>query len=436
MVYLQDCDDGGFCCRAISETPVQALEFQFVLHKRGMAEKFSNLSILWDRINITVVAPLVWTIANHTSCPKEDDRRSTACVSEHSDCDISVLRDHGYACRCNKGYQGNPYIHEGCTNDKEPDLFADPLESAYVPWAVANLTCQLAKQNASGYACVSANSICTSVVSSSQGYVGYRCKCSPGFEGNPYIEEGCIGNLSLPVIFFPLFYDTCVSSPKRNILLGEFSYWPILHQKRSPILPALCCLIISIFHRDVKSSNILLDGNYTAKVSDFGASRSVPIDQTHVVTNVQGTFGYLDPEYYQTGKLNEKSDVYSFGVRSRRVRLQKIIAPEVLGEATEEEIGKVASLAEMCLKLKGEERPTMKQVDITLQLLRTERMNSSRSDPGNEQEIQPLLSRRAVASRRQPFSVELNGGDNVAPQGSYNCSSLEREFLSSASLPR
>lgn len=118
MVYLQDCDDGGFCCRAISETPVQALEFQFVLHKRGMAEKFSNLSILWDRINITVVAPLVWTIANHTSCPKEDDRRSTACVSEHSDCDISVLRDHGYACRCNKGYQGNPYIHEGCTNDK------------------------------------------------------------------------------------------------------------------------------------------------------------------------------------------------------------------------------------------------------------------------------------------------------------------------------
>ncbi|XP_051191821.1 wall-associated receptor kinase 1-like [Lolium perenne] len=155
-----------------------------------------------------------------------------------------------------------------------------------------------------------------------------------------------------------------------------------------------------ILHGDVKTANILLDGSLTAKVTDFGASKLAPSDEAEVIaTLVQGTCGYLDPEYLMTCQLTDKSDVYSFGVVMLELLTRKKVlcfdGPEenrslvacfvmavkfgrhaelmdgnVRKEMGPEALEEVTHLLMRCVSMSGDERPRMKEVAERLEALR------------------------------------------------------------------
>lgn len=99
---------------------------------------------------------------------------------------------------------------------------------------------------------------------------------------------------------------------------GEGLPWPVRLDIAVETAQAIAYLHSAInppiFHRDIKSSNILLDGNLKSKVADFGLSRLGMAEISHISTAPQGTPGYVDPQYHQDFHLSDKSDVYSFGV--------------------------------------------------------------------------------------------------------------------------
>ena len=156
----------------------------------------------------------------------------------------------------------------------------------------------------------------------------------------------------------------------------------------------------NIIHRDVKTSNILLDTSLNAKVADLGLSRLVPHGVTHVSTDPAGTPGYVDPEYYEHCHLSDKSDVYSFGVilielisslpafsedekepflsnfamdKISSGKLQNLVDPALGFESDDwitKTISAVAQLAFRCLQSQSKLRPSMGEVLSTLESIR------------------------------------------------------------------
>ncbi|CAL0333805.1 unnamed protein product [Lupinus luteus] len=139
-----------------------------------------------------------------------------------------------------------------------------------------------------------------------------------------------------------------------------------------------------VIHRDIKSSNILLDQSMRARVADFGLSREEMVDK-HAA--IRGTFGYLDPEYISSGKLTKKSDVYSFGVllfeiiagrnpqqglmeyvelaamnTEGKVGWEEIADSRLEGNFDVQELNEVAALAYKCVERAPKKRPSMRDI--------------------------------------------------------------------------
>ncbi|KAL6206431.1 hypothetical protein ACLB2K_023679 [Fragaria x ananassa] len=274
---------------------------------------------------------------------------------------------------------------------------------------------------------------------------------------------GCCFETEVPLLVYEYITNGTLSEHlfsnrkgKRSSLLP----WELRLKIASETAGALAYLHSSIstpiIHRDVKTTNILLDENYTAKVSDFGASRFIPLDQTEVATLVQGTMGYLDPEYLQSNTLTEKSDVYSFGVvlaelltgkvalsfaRPESERslaylfvssiekqcLIQILDAEMVNEGNVETIQQVANLAKICLRVRGEERPTMKEVAAELDGMRIAAKHPWKNDDLCAGETEYLLGSPKT-------KAYIEGEGEVISSGStsrYATDSMQIEMLKS-----
>ncbi|KAL1326371.1 probable serine/threonine-protein kinase PBL17 [Arachis ipaensis] len=207
--------------------------------------------------------------------------------------------------------------------------------------------------------------------------IGYCCEDEHRLLVYEYMASG-----SLEKHLFRRVGSTLTWSKRMKIALHAARGLAFLHGAERPII-----------YRDFKTSNILLDADFNAKLSDFGLAKDGPMgDQTHVSTRVMGTYGYAAPEYVMTGHLTARSDVYGFGVvllelligrraldKSRPSRehnlvewarpllnhnkkLLKILDPKIEGQYSSKTAIKVANLAYQCLSQNPKGRPLMSQV--------------------------------------------------------------------------
>ncbi|KAH9610783.1 hypothetical protein KSS87_010389 [Heliosperma pusillum] len=216
--------------------------------------------------------------------------------------------------------------------------------------------------------------------------IGYCCEDDHRLLVYEFMFRGSLENHLFRKAAIPLPWST-----RMMIALGAAKGLAFLHNAERPVI-----------YRDFKTSNILLDSDYTAKLSDFGLAKAGPQgDETHVSTRVMGTYGYAAPEYVMTGHLTARSDVYSFGVvllelltgrrsvdKTRPSREQnlvdwarpklndkrkilQIIDPRLENQYSIRAAQKACSLAYYCLSQNPKARPLMSDVVETLEPLQS-----------------------------------------------------------------
>ncbi|KAJ1685241.1 hypothetical protein LUZ63_016631 [Rhynchospora breviuscula] len=455
-----------------------------------------------DAINLSVV--LDWTIGSEKCKLAQRNMTSYACVSSHSACiDNSGL---GYRCSCVLGYQGNPYLPNGCQDINEclnrskcygicmntPGSFkCDCPPGTHGNGSIPGDCYKDGPKIQLWGKLIIGFSICTVVVlllislfywdhqrkkvatikkkyfreygghlllekmKSEQGFSfrlfkveelkeatnNFDEKNVAGEGGNGKVYKGTMNNTFVAIkkcktigerekiefgkeilILSQINHKNivrilgCCLEVEIPILVYEFisegTLFYLLHGKHASHMSLSTRLRIAkeaaealaylhswasppIVHGDVKTSNILLDENFIVKMSDFGASVLAPEEKEQFLTRVQGTRGYLDPEYMQTGQLTVKSDVYSFGVvllelltRKKAFYMsaveQRCLAADFLSAMKEnnikvildddiirdeESMGQITSLVGLvraCLHMEGERRPEMRQVAAEL----------------------------------------------------------------------
>ncbi|XP_019184487.1 PREDICTED: wall-associated receptor kinase 5-like [Ipomoea nil] len=482
--------------------------YAFVVKKDEFHFSSDMLTQQWEVQRMPMV--IDWVIFNDTcSNSGRTCQGNTTCVPFEGP-------DGGYRCACEKGYEGNPYLHPGCldidecADDGQNDCSSKnatcfntlggyncTCKAGYIDDAKGG-GCQLpikyeCKDN-NGKGCHSSNRVNFVAMGVALGmivllitvfslYWEHRRRKSVQMKEKFFRENGglilqqrivqggasssttriftaqelekatnnydqtkIIGQGGFGIVYKGHLLDGQVVAVKRSKIMDTTQVEQFINENKdkASVLPWSTRLRIAtetaevlsylhsaasppIIHRDVKSVNILLDNDYTAKVSDFGASRLVPQDKTQLTTMVQGTFGYLDPEYMQTHHLTEKSDVYSFGVvlvellTSKRAisfdgpelernlsqhflsllkenKLFKILDGNILcQENITEELQEVALLAKRCLYFKGDDRPKMKEVAMELGGLRRATKHSWANNSETSIESQALVMKQSIS---------------------------------------